>query len=152
MLVDVTAQARIEAAPAVVAAVQFDPQRDPDWIGGVDKVEMITPPPLAQGSEVRRLGAFMGRRIEWVMRVEAIEPAARVAMHALRSPFPMDVEYRLEPLEGGRATRASIRIQGEARGMYALAGPLTGTMVRRSVTGDLQRLKRIVEATPTGTR
>jgi uncharacterized protein YndB with AHSA1/START domain len=152
MALDVTAQARIDAPPADVAAVQFDPERDPEWIGGVDRVELITRPPLAEGSEVRRLGGFMGRRIEWVMRVEAFEPATRVAMHALRSPFPMDVEYRLEPLDDGRATRASIRIQGEARGMYGLMGPLTGTMVRRSVTGDLRRLKRIVESAPPATR
>jgi uncharacterized protein YndB with AHSA1/START domain len=148
MAIDVTAEVQIDATPDSVAFVQFDPEHDPEWIGGVGRVELLTPPPLTTGSEVRRLGSFMGRRIEWVMRVEAIEPARRVAMHALRSPFPMDVEYRLDPVDGGRATRASIRIQGEARGMYALAGPLTGTMVRRSVTADLKRLKRIVEAGP----
>jgi hypothetical protein len=67
-------------------------------------------------------------------------------MHALRSPFPMDVDYRLEPIDDGRRTRASIRIRGDAKGMYgALPGPLMGLMVRRSVQGDLKRLKRIVE-------
>jgi hypothetical protein len=29
--------------------------------------------------------------------------------------------------------------------MYGLPGPLLGPMIRRSVTGDLRRLKRIVE-------
>jgi hypothetical protein len=70
-------------------------------------------------------------------------------MHALQSPFPMDVDYRLEPIDGGRATLASIRIRGDAKGMYgALPGPLMGWMVRRSVQSDLRRLKRIVEADP----
>ena len=145
MPLDVTAAVRIEAPPAAVAAVQFDPTRDPDWIGGVDRVELLTPPPLALQSQVRRLGAFLGRRIEWVMRVDELEKDRHVGMHALRSPFPMDVDYLLEPLDGGHATQATIRIRGNAKGMYGLPGPFLGPMVRRSVSGDLRRLKRIVE-------
>jgi polyketide cyclase/dehydrase/lipid transport protein len=145
MPIDVTATVRIDAPPERVAAVEFDPGRDPEWIGGVDRVESLTPPPLGEGSQVRRIGGFLGRPIEWVMHVEAYEPARRVGMHALKSPFPMDVDYHLEPVDGGRATQASIRIRGEGRGMYGLPAPLMGPMVRRSVTGDLKRLKRIVE-------
>lgn len=145
MSLDVTASHRIEAPPSAVAAVEFDPSRDPEWIGGVDRVELLTPPPLAVQSQVRRTGGFLGRQIEWVMRVDALEPDRHVSMHALRSPFPMDVDYSLEPLDGGTATQASIRIRGEARGMYGLPGPLLGPMVRRSVAADLRRLKTIVE-------
>jgi hypothetical protein len=145
MAIDVTASLDIDASPDAVAAVQFDPQRDPEWIGGVDRVELVTEPPLRPGSQVRRIGGFLGRRIEWLMRVDGFEPARLVAMHALQSPFPMDVDYRLEPRDGGQQTRASIRIRGEARDMYGLPGPLIGPMVRRSVAGDLRRLKRLVE-------
>ena len=145
MGMDVTASLRIEAPPEAVAAVEFDPRRDPEWIGGVDRVEAITPLPIGVGSKVRRLGGFLGRPIEWIMQVEAFEPDRLVAMHALKSPFPMDVDYVLEPLDGGRATRASIRIRGAGRAMYGLPSALTGPMVRRSVQGDLGRLKQIVE-------
>ncbi len=147
---DITAALRIDAPPERVAAVQFDPTRDPDWIGGVDRIELVTEPPLATGSQVRRLGGFLGRPIVWLMRVERLEPARLVAMHALESPFPMDVEYRLEPVDDGRATQASIRIRGQGRGMYGLPGPFMGWMVRRSVLGDLRRLKAIVEQAPAG--
>ena len=146
MAIDVTANLDIDAPPESVAAVQFDASRDPEWIGGVDRVELVTPLPLAQGSRVRRFGGFMGRPIVWLMQVETFEPARHVGMHALESPFPMDVDYRLEPIDG-RRTRASIRIRGEGRGMYgAMPGPLLGVMIRRSVQGDLKRLKRIVES------
>lgn len=151
MALDVSAAVRIDVPPAAVAAVQFDPSRDPEWIGGVDRIELLTPPPLALQSQVRRTGSFLGRSIEWVMRIEVVEPERHVGMHALRSPFPMDVDYLLEPIDDGRATHASIRIRGEARGMYGLPGPLLGPMVRRSVTADLRRLQRIVEG-PGSTR
>jgi uncharacterized membrane protein len=147
MAIDVTVRQEIEAPPSAVSAVQFDPTRDPEWIGGVDRVELVTDAPIATGSEVRRIGGFMGRPIEWLMRVETFEPERHVGMHALQAPFPMDVDYRLEPIDGGRRTRASIRIRGDAAGMYgAMPGPLMGWMVRRSVQGDLNRLKRIVES------
>jgi hypothetical protein len=133
MGIDVTARLAIDASPDAVAAVQFDPKRDPEWIGGVDRVELVTDPPLSTGSQVRRIGGFMGRPIEWLMRVEALEPGRHVGMHALESPFPMDVDYRLEPTDGGRRTRASIRIRGDAAGMYgAMPGPLMGWMVPAS--------------------
>jgi hypothetical protein len=145
MAIDVTASVRIETPPSAVAAVEFDPARDPEWIGGVDRVEHVTPPPIALQSQVRRIGGFLGRPIEWVMRIDVLEPDRHVGMHALKSPFPMDVDYVLDPLDDGRATQASIRIRGEGKGMYGLPGPLLGPMIRRSVTGDLRRLKRIVE-------
>jgi hypothetical protein len=146
MGIDVTARTDIAASPEAVAAVQFDPSRDPEWIGGVDRVEIVTDPPIRLGSKVRRIGGFMGRPITWLMDVQSFEPARHVGMHALEAPFPMDVDYILEPDDGGRRTRASIRIRGDAAGTYgAMPGPLMGWMVRRSVQGDLKRLKRIVE-------
>jgi hypothetical protein len=146
MGIDVTARTEIAAAPEAVAAVQFDPSRDPEWIGGVDRVELVTEPPIGTGSKVRRIGGFMGRPITWLMDVQRFEPARLVGMHALEAPFPMDVDYVLESVDGGRRTRASIRIRGDAAGMYgAMPGPLMGWMVKRSVQGDLKRLKRIVE-------
>lgn len=93
MAIDVTARLDIDAPPDAVASVQFDPRRDPEWIGGVDRVELVTDLPIAQGSHVRRIGGFMGRSIEWLMRVEAFDADRHVGMHALQSPFPMDVDY-----------------------------------------------------------
>ena len=144
MRLDVTATTVIEAPPDAVARVQFDPTRDPDWIGGIDRVELVTDPPLAVGSQVRRVGAFLGRRIVWLMRVEELQPGRLVRMHALESPFPMEVDYRLEPAGPGQ-THASIRVRGSGGTVYGMPGFLQSPIVRRSVQGDLGRLKRIVE-------
>ena len=146
MTLDVTAVVAIDRAPEAVATVEFAPENDPSWIGGVKTAEKLTDGPIAVGSRVRRQGGFMGRPIEWIMDVTAFEPGRRLAMHAVRSPFPMDVTYLLEPSLGG--TRAAIRIKGETRGMYGLLGPLTPWLVKRSVQSDLRRLKRLVESSP----
>jgi uncharacterized membrane protein len=146
MALDVTAEVRIDRPPDEVASYEFEPRNDPKWIGGVKTVEVLSSSPFAKGSQVLRKGGFMGRPIEWLMEVVDFEPGRRVAMHALRSPFPMDVTYELAPTDG--ATTAKIRVQGEARGFYGLFGPLTPVMVRRSVAGDLRRLKKLVEGSP----
>lgn len=144
MALDVTATTVIDASPDAIARIEFDPTRDPEWIGGVNRVELVTTQPFGLGSQVRRIGGFLGRKIVWLMRVEQYEPSHLVRMHALESPFPMDVEYILEPAGEGR-TRASIRVQGTGGSVYGMPGFVQGPMVRRSVQGDLARLKRIVE-------
>jgi hypothetical protein len=151
MTLDVLATTEIARPPGAVAAYQFDPANDPTWIGGVTSAERLTDGPMTAGpmtagSRVRRVGGFLGRPIEWVMDVVELVPDRRMAMHAVRSPFPMDVTYELAPV--GDGTRASIRIRGEARGVYGLLGPLTPFMVRRSVQSDLGRLKRVLEGDP----
>jgi hypothetical protein len=143
MRLDVIARIDIARPPPVVAAYEFDPLNDPTWIGGVRSVERLTDGPIGIGTRVLRRGGFLGRPIEWLMEVVEYEPDRRLGMHAIRSPFPMDVTYELAP--SGSATHASIRVRGEARGLYGALGPLTPRMVRRSVQSDLGRLKRLVE-------
>jgi hypothetical protein len=144
MSLDVVASMEIARRPEVVAAYEFEPANDPTWIGGVRTSERLTEGTVTVGSRIRRRGSFLGRPIEWVMDVVELVPGRTLAMHAVRSPFPMDVTYALEPSAHG--TTARIRIRGEARGMYGVLGPLTPWMVRRSVQSDLGRLKRAVEA------
>jgi hypothetical protein len=64
-------------------------------------------------------------------------------MRSVKSPFPMVVTYAFEDASGG--TRASVRVQGDPSALYRLAGPLMSRQVRRSVQGDLERLRGILE-------
>lgn len=143
MELDVLAAIDIARPPEAVAAYEFDAANDPTWIGGVRTAEHLTDGPIGLGSRVRRVGSFLGRPIEWVMDIVEYEPGRRLAMHAVKSPFPMDVTYELAP--SGAGTHATIRIRGEASGVYGFLGPLTPMMVRRSVQSDLGRLRRAIE-------
>ena len=67
----------------------------------------------------------------------------RLAMHAVEAPMPMDVTYEVEPDDG--QARARVRVQGDAGRLYRVAAPIIGGQVRRSITGDVRRLKRILE-------
>jgi uncharacterized membrane protein len=143
MPVDVTATATIDRPRQEVAAYLRDPANDISWIGGLRSARLLTPGPVAVGSRVERVASFLGRRVEYVNEITELT-ADRLAMRSVRSPFPMQVTYGHRNA-GGAATEVSVRVEGDAGRFYALAAPLLGPAVRRSITRDLRNLKRVLE-------
>ena len=143
MALDETAEIHISHPADEVAAYMFDPANDPRWISGISEAEALGATPVSVGSRVRRRASFLGRRIDYVMEVVALDPGRRLAMHAVEAPMPMDVTYEVEPATQGAIAR--VRVQGDAGGFYRLAGPLVSAQVGRSIGGDVKRLKGILE-------
>jgi hypothetical protein len=143
MPIDVSVSEIIRAPRHWVAGFVIDHRNDTKWIGGIFESELVRGGTLGVGSDVRRVASFLGRRIEYVNRVETLEPERRLVMRSVRSPFPMAVTYLFEDATGG--TRTSVRVQGEPTAVYRAAGPLLARQVRRSVGEDLATLKRLLE-------
>jgi carbon monoxide dehydrogenase subunit G len=143
MGLDETAEIHISRPADEVAAYMFDPANDPTWIGGISEAAAIGATPVSVGSRVRRRASFLGRRIDYVMEVVSLDPHRRLAMHAVEAPMPMDVTYEVEPAPDGAVAR--VRVQGDAGGLYRLAGPLVSAQVGRSIDGDVKRLKELLE-------
>lgn len=143
MALDITATETIAAPREDVAAFVIDHRNDTRWIGGISESELVGEPPLRVGSDVRRVASFMGKRIEYVNRVEELEPGRRLVMRSVRSPIPMTVTYTFD--DAGPGTRASVRVQGEPGALYKVAGPLLARKVRNSVASDLRTLKQLLE-------
>lgn len=143
MSIDVTVSRSIGRAPRDVFAYLADPARDPEWIGGLIEVH---PPagPLAVGTQVERVAGFMGRRIEYVLEVVALEPGRRIAMRSIRAPFPMRVTYAVAPEDPSGST-VSLRVEGGPGGIARLIHPLMSRRVRGNLTGDLARLAARLE-------
>ena len=57
--VDVSVEIQIDASPAEIAAVMFDPEREPDWMSVVTGVELHVRA-LAPGERVTHRGSFLG--------------------------------------------------------------------------------------------
>ena len=135
---DVTATRRIAARPGQVAAVMFDPGKDPYWIGGAKSVDPPSADPVRIGARVTRHGGFLGRKFSWTTEVAGFEPDRVLHMNFVEGPMKGGtVTYRIEP--DGQSSRVSIRNRGP--------GPqLMGWFVKRSVGKDLDRLARLVEA------
>jgi hypothetical protein len=136
MSIDITAAVRVARDPAAVARYMTDPANDPEWIGGVREVELLGGPPIAVGSRVRRVASFLGRRVEYVNEVLALD-GAQLDMKSVVAPFPMRITYRFEPAPDG-GTTVSNRVRG---GGIRFLAPL----VRRNVRRDLERLRDVLE-------
>jgi hypothetical protein len=137
MSVDITATVHVGRDPAAVAAYMTDPANDLQWIGGLREVELLGEPPVRVGSRVRRVASFLGRRVEYVNEILALDDRT-LDMRSVKAPFPMHITYRFEPApEGG--TTVSNRVRG--------GGPrLFNPLVRRNVQRDLERLRDVLES------
>ena len=143
---DITAEVRVARPPGEVAAYMTDPANDPEWIGGVSEARLEGDPPVRPGSRVARVAGFLGKRIEYVNEVLALD-AEHLDMRSVVAPFPMHITYSFVP-DGGDGTTVRNRVRGESGGFFALLGPLLAPMVRRSVQKDLERLRDVLEARP----
>ena len=140
---DVRVETHVARSPEVVAGYMFDARHDADWITGVEHVD---PPatPVAAGTETHRLARFMGRRIDYVLRVKEFIPVRLMVMESVRAPFPMGVTYAVEP--DGSGSRVSLRVTGGYGLLMRLAQPIVGWQIRRSLEADLRNLRRRLEA------
>ena len=143
MPVDVTATATIDRPPKEVAAYLRDPANDTSLIGGLRSARLLTPEPVAVGSQVERVAGFLGRRVHYVNEVTELT-GDRLVMRSVQSPFPMRVTYGHRPASND-ATEVSVRVEGNTGRFYALAAPLLGMAVRRSIARDLRNLKQVLE-------
>jgi uncharacterized protein YndB with AHSA1/START domain len=146
MKIDITAEVRVARPPGEVAAYMTDPANDPEWIGSVSEARLEGEPPVRPGSRVARAAGFLGKRIEYVNEVVALD-AKHLDMRSVVAPFPMHITYSFVA-DGDGGTTVRNRVRGEAGGFFAVFGPLLAPMVKRSVQKDLERLRDVLEARP----
>ncbi|MFE9771320.1 SRPBCC family protein [Streptomyces sp. NPDC005931] len=147
MTVDVTAERVLPLPLERVAAYAMDWRHDADWTQGIRSAELTREAPgggFGTGAEVTRTAYFLGRRIDYVLRVVAYRPPRLLDMVSVAGPMPMHVTYGFEPHPAG--TRARIRVRGGEGGFYRLAAPLLARQVRGNLVRDLHDLEtRLLE-------
>lgn len=143
MTIDVTAHRVIPLPPERVSGYAMDWRHDAEWTQGIRTAELTREADgggFGVGAEVTRTAYFLGRRIDYVLRVAVYEPARLLDMVSMAGPMPMHVTYTFEPHRQG--TVARIRVRGGPGGILRLAAPLLARQVRSSLTKDLRDLER----------
>jgi len=138
---DIVVKQKIDRAPAAVARIMFDPANDTKWIDGAKKVEPFEGNANATGTRVKRHGAFWGRDFAWVTETMAHELDAKFAFKYVEGPMTGEVTYTLAP--DGTGSTVTIRHAGAT-----LVMPGAEAFLKRTLQGDLGRLKRLVEKQP----
>ena len=143
MTIDVSVARVIPLPPERVAAYAMDWRHDADWTQGIRTAELTREADgggFGVGAEVTRTAFFLGRRIDYVLRVAAHDFPRLLDMVSVAGPMPMHVTYSFEPNPAG--TLARIRVRGGSGGFYRLAAPLLARQVRSSLRKDLRDLER----------
>jgi len=142
MAVDVRPVVLVRCRRDEVAAFMFDPRNDLRWTGGITASSPAQPGPLVRGASVERTANFLGRTFTYGYVVTEHEPDRLVELKVDR-PFPMLVRYELEDAPDG--TLVAIHASGTPGGFFGWATPLMTRQVRKSITGDLTRLRACLE-------
>lgn len=142
MSVDVKAEVVIERPRADVAGVMFNPKCDTIWIGGLTNVFPLTPGSLKKGSQVERVGTFMGRGFSAMVDVMRDVPEESVDL-TINEPFEMKVRYELKDVPEG--TLAKIRLQGMPGDLFQMPASQLSKAIQENITSDLKKLKKHVE-------
>ena len=74
---------------------------DPVWISGIVEAKVLTEPPVGEGTQVERVAAFLGKRIQYVLEIVQWTPQSLMAMRSIKGPFPMEVSYEFEDSPDG---------------------------------------------------
>jgi uncharacterized membrane protein len=144
MPVDVRTEIEIGRPRDEVAAYAADPENAPAWYENIKSVEWKTAKPLAVGSRIAFVAAFLGRRLEYTYEVRELVPGERLLLSTADGPFPMETTYTWEdtPLRG---TRMTLRNRGEPTGFAQVAAPVLAGAMRRANRKDLAQLKALLE-------
>jgi carbon monoxide dehydrogenase subunit G len=138
--IDVSAEIHIAAEPTDVAAVMFDPQREPEWVAAVKTVDVIDAA-IRPGARVRHTSSLFGQEVTWTTEVAAFHFPHQLVLTTADGPFTGTVQYEVG--RAGDGSIARVRNVGDMRGLPAalVTGPL-----RSALQESLARLKALVEA------
>jgi uncharacterized protein YndB with AHSA1/START domain len=142
--VDVVVERTIPRPRSEVAAYAADPDNTTSWYANIKAVEWETPRPLAVGSRLAFIAAFLGRRLSYTYEIRELVPGERLVMSTAQGPFPMETTYTWEDAGEG-ATRMTLRNRGAPSGFKKIAAPVMVRAMRRAMTKDLERLSAILE-------
>jgi hypothetical protein len=140
--IDISAEIDINAAPADIAGVMFDPEREPEWVKAVTGVELIDPA-LEPGARVKRLGSFMGQPLEWTTAVETIHFPHVLTLRVIDGPFTGTLRYDIQ--RAGTGSRVRIRGVGDITFPVLAPAALVNAPMRAALAADLERLRQLVE-------
>lgn len=98
----------IYAAPELVADIMFDPAREGEWMAKGGEAELLTPGPLAVGSQVRHTASVHGWPVAFVTEVKAFEPGRTLEMEIVGSQRGVII-YQVTPTAGGAIATLRVR-------------------------------------------
>jgi carbon monoxide dehydrogenase subunit G len=139
-LAPITASAEIARAPEEVFAYVTDPSRFDEWQENVLDGRMEGSGIGARCISTRQIGLMKRASTS---EVTELSPPRAWSVRGIDGPIRAQVDVRVEPLDGGARSRATIDVDFEGHGMGKLLVPM---VVRREAEKEMPRnLRRLKE-------
>lgn len=138
------AQPDIDRTANEVFGFVSDASNNPRWQTGQRSCAWTSPPPVGVGSTYAQEARFLGRTVTSRFEVTEYEPGRSITIRSTGGSFPITVRRTVEPL-GDNRSRVTAEIYGEPGRFFRLAGPLVHRLAQRSVDGDYDRLKQLLD-------
>ena len=137
----------IDAPMLTAFATAFDVGAWPNFIAGIEKIEVLTPGPLGVGSRFRETRRMFGRQAIEEMTIDEIVTPERFVLTAFSHGTAYRAVHQLAEVDG--ITRLLLMFEGEpktlaARAMFPIGRLFLGS-VKRQLADDLAAVKAEAE-------
>jgi hypothetical protein len=126
----------IAAPPEVVYATITDIAHWQDFLRAIERLEILTPGPVAVGTKFRETRQMFGRSATEEMTVALLDPPRRFDLTAENHGTRYRAEHAIAPTAGG--SRLRLVFGGEAMTVGAKLGMLLGAAFKGAVKKQLQ--------------
>lgn len=146
-MIRVEASATIDRPVTEVGRFLGEIERQTEWTD-MTAARKLTDGPVRAGTQAYAELAMGPFKLGWTWEVVDYEPDKGITYRTVsQGALGMDGNYRLTPL-GARTTRVDAVVDVRTRGLLRLIEPLIRAEVTRNEAGELERLKRVIEADP----
>ena len=141
----------IQARQAEVFRFCHDMNKRPEWDEQVTRVELLTPPPIRQGTLLRIDATSGGAVFTWDAEIIAYQFPSRSRLRVIdaasTSPFARDSQLTWEFNSAGAGTQLTWTWEYRLRGFIArIKNTLGGqTSSQRAIRNSMKNLKRLLE-------
>jgi uncharacterized protein YndB with AHSA1/START domain len=135
----------IDAPPSAVFEYLTDAELMKQWKGGLIEVELIDGSPAQIGAKSRIVMESGGKQITFDDEVIRFEKDAYFSVNAKNRMVTITSIYRLEPKQDGKTSFTYV-VKKVHHGLGKFIAPFVGDPDEEKITGDIQRLKDLVES------
>jgi len=100
--------------------------------------------PAQIGTQVTDVRTFLGRKMESVYEITAVEPNKRMCIKSISSPFPYQGNFLFEP-ESSSATKLTVDAEIEPKGFFKLVEWMLIGALRKQLETELSVVKQVLE-------
>lgn len=130
-----------------VASFLAEVERHVEWTD-MSASRKLTEGPVRTGTQVYGEVAMGPMKFGWTYEITEFDPARVLSYRTVsRSAIGMDGSYQLQP-ESSTSTRIAASGEIRTRGVLRLLEPILRAELARKESGELRRLKELIEAVP----